>query len=120
MTGSQCFSNWGALNRQKHSATVPMFRPGDNVSADAPDRFVEQQEALIRLIGKAEGVGLRATVVRFPFTRLLRLRLGEALTLLVHHQHRHLRQIQAVIQQGDFPAVGAEVEDEEQPSITGE
>ncbi len=90
--------------------TGPMFRPGEDVSADAPERFLEQQEELLLLIGRARGTDLHGIVVVFPFTNLLKLRLGEALALLVHHPHRHLRQIEQIMEEDGFPSPDRAVE----------
>lgn len=85
----------------------PMFRPGDDVPADAPERFLEEQEELLLLIGRARRTDLRDAVVAFPFTNLLKLCLGETLKMLVDHQHRHLRQIERIMQTDGFPSAGA-------------
>lgn len=89
--------------------TGPMFEPGEEVSADAPERFLDQQGELLELIEAARGVDLRAVRVSFPQWSRLHLRLGEALTLLVQHQHRHLRQAGEVRQAAAFPSREATV-----------
>lgn len=67
-------------------------------------QFVEQQEALLALIQQASAVNLNTAKLRSPATRLLRLSVGEALTLLVVHEQRHLQQAQRLTRRSDFPA----------------
>lgn len=90
--------------------THPMFDPGESVAADAPERFLEQQQELLGLIEDARGLNLQAPRVAFPQWPRMSLRLGEALALVVNHQHRHLQQVEAVMQEDGFPLAAAGVE----------
>lgn len=72
--------------------------------ADAPERFIAQQAELRALLEAASGRDLRALSVTSPLTRLLSLRLGECLTMLVAHQERHLAQAERVRAEPGFPA----------------
>jgi hypothetical protein len=72
---------------------------------DAPARLLAQQDELRALIADAHGVDLRAVRIPSPISRLLSLRLGEALEMLLLHQRRHLNQAWRVRRAGNFPAV---------------
>ncbi|HEY0969739.1 MAG TPA: DinB family protein [Gemmatimonadales bacterium] len=65
---------------------------------DAPERFLAQQCTLRGLIARAaEGHDLRAIRIHSPLGRLLTLRLGECLEMLVAHELRHLEQAERVM-----------------------
>lgn len=63
---------------------------------DAPERFLAQQCTLRGLIDRAHGHDLRAIRIHSPLSRLLTLRLGECLEMLVMHEMRHLEQAERV------------------------
>lgn len=71
--------------------------------ADAPDRFLADEEVLAGLLADARDVDLQGAKIKSPVTSLLRLTIGEALTLLVSHQERHLGQAEAVRRDPGFP-----------------
>jgi hypothetical protein len=71
---------------------------------DAPERLLAAQAELHALLDRAAGRDLRAPRVHSPVTRLLTLRAGEALEMLVVHQDRHLLQAAAVRREPAFPA----------------
>ncbi len=74
--------------------------------ADAPERLLAQQGELAALIADARGTALRDLRVTSPLSRLLVLRVGEALEMLVVHQRRHLLQAADVVRASGFPARG--------------
>jgi hypothetical protein len=71
---------------------------------DAPERFLARQAELRGFVVAAAGRDLRAPKVPSPLSRFLTLRLGEALHMLVVHQHRHLLQAERVRAHPAFPA----------------
>jgi hypothetical protein len=64
---------------------------------DAPERFLAQQCTLRGLIDRAHGYDLRAIRIHSPLSRVLTLRLGECLEMLVVHELRHLEQAERVV-----------------------
>lgn len=79
-----------------------VFRPPP-AAPDAPERLLAQQPALVDAVRRAHGRDLRAPRVHSPLSRLIVLRLGEALEMLVAHQERHLHQARAVRTAPGFP-----------------
>lgn len=88
--------------------TLRAFRP-EHAPKDAPalDRFIAQQDELRTLLRAADGRALNRTKFASPATRLVRLTIGDALTMLVLHQQRHLGQALRVQQQPGFPVGNA-------------
>ncbi len=84
--------------------TFRIFRP-----ADKPDdlgvksKFIEQQKALLDLIKLADHCDLNKARLSSPANRLIRFSVGEALTILVVHEQRHLLQAQNIQLHSDFP-----------------
>ncbi|HEX2222643.1 MAG TPA: DinB family protein [Thermoanaerobaculia bacterium] len=81
-----------------------VFQPATQPPATSPQDFLEQQGTLVELIRLADGLDLSAIKVPSPALRFLALRLGEALTMLVVHEYRHLGQAARVKQAPGFPA----------------
>ncbi len=84
--------------------TFGVFKP----AAEATDltvtsRFVEQQRQLLALIKKADQCDLNGVKLQSPASRLIRFSIGEALTLLVVHEQRHLLQAQNIQLLTGFP-----------------
>jgi len=84
--------------------TRDIFAPAEHPSPTSFATFVRQQESLFELIRNAEGLDLRAIKIHSPLSRLLTLRLGECLEMLVGHQQRHLTQARRVTETSGFPA----------------
>ncbi len=78
------------------------FRPPP-ARPDAPERFLADQEILAGFLAEARGVDLQSAKLTSPVTKLLRLTIGEALTLLVGHQERHVNQARTVRNAPGFP-----------------
>jgi hypothetical protein len=83
-------------------ARGPFVPPPGRIDACA--RLLAQQDELRALIVDAHGTDLRALRVESPLSRLLTLRLGEALEMLLVHQQRHLAQAWRVRRSAGFPA----------------
>lgn len=79
------------------------FRPPP-ARPDAPRRFLEQQRRIARFVAEARRVDLQGARLRSPVTPLLRFTIGEALTLIVAHEERHLNQAGAVRRHPRFPS----------------
>lgn len=99
---------YGVSPRFKLKMKAPKgIRPSrDTASADADalDRFLDQQAALIDVIRRADGKDLNAPKFSSPLARIIRLSLGEGLALIVGHEQRHLGQAQRLTERADFPS----------------
>lgn len=84
--------------------TRDIFAPAAHPSPTSFATFIRQQETLLGLIQDADGLDLRAIRIHSPLSRLLTLRLGECLEMLVAHQQRHLTQARHVTEAAGFPA----------------
>ncbi len=93
-------------SRVKMKAPKGVRPPTDIASApaEAVDRFLDQQAALLDLLRRADGKDLNAGKFASPLASIVRLSVGEGLTVLVVHEQRHLRQAQRLTERADFPA----------------
>ena len=80
-----------------------VFRPEDKPPPKSWRHFLAGQATTAGLLRDAGGLPLNRLHVASPITRLLRLRLGESLVLLVVHQQRHLLQAPRVREDPHFP-----------------
>jgi len=95
----------GAVGPNGRAARAPSVLIPPPARPDAPARLLAQQDELRALIADAQGVDLRRVRIPSPVSRLLTLRLGEALEMLLLHQRRHLNQAWRVRRASSFPIV---------------
>jgi hypothetical protein len=75
-----------------------MKAPKDKIPAKSKlsqstiDRFLKQQEYLLKLLEMARKVDLTETKTAISLTKLIRLRLGDTLRFYVYHIERHIAQ----------------------------
>jgi hypothetical protein len=95
----------GAVGPNGRAVRAPAALIPPPARPDAPARLLAQQDELRALIAEAHGADLRAVRIPSPISRLLSLRLGEALEMLLLHQRRHLNQAWRVRRASNFPIV---------------
>lgn len=84
--------------------TFKMFKPQtafDDLSVR--DQFLTHQDDFIDLLRRADGHNLNRPKLSSPASRLVRFSLGEALSVLVIHQRRHVDQAERLTQHPGFP-----------------
>ncbi len=59
---------------------------------DVLDEFVRQQETLLQLLAASGNVDVNRTKTAVSITKLIRLRLGDTLRVVVYHNQRHVAQ----------------------------
>lgn len=84
--------------------TLKLFKPAvTDQDVTVVAQFMAQQKDLLNLIVEADQCNLNKVKLSSPATRLIRFSLGEALTLLVIHEQRHLLQAQNLQLHINFP-----------------
>jgi len=66
-------------------------------------RFIEFQTELLEILRKAANVSLRKVRIPISVSKLIRLRLGDALMFVIYHNERHIQQALNVIAHKNFP-----------------
>jgi len=85
--------------------TFRVFKPGPALTdATVFDRYFIQQTELTKMIRDAVRVDFNRTNLRSPVTSLMRFSIGDALTMMVVHQQRHLGQARGLTERAGFPA----------------
>ena len=91
----------GAGMRMK---TFRTFKPQPHADdLEVTKRFLIQQKELLSLIREADSGNINDVKLSSPVSRLIRFTIGEALTMLVVHEQRHLLQAQNVQLHSRFP-----------------
>ncbi|MCM4158543.1 DinB family protein [Antarcticibacterium flavum] len=67
---------------------------GSDLSREAVNRFVKQQEQLLDLLCGASQVSLTRTKTGISISKLIRLRLGDTFRVVIYHNERHVIQAQ--------------------------
>ena len=65
--------------------------------------FLRQQEELLTIFEKAQTVNVRRVKVPISISKIIRLRLGDALLFIVYHNERHVQQILNLCNNPNFP-----------------
>lgn len=97
----------GRLNNVKRKFKAPK---GHNPSIDSElvqgtelQDFLEQQEKLLQIIASSAEVNLRKVKIPISISKIVRLRLGDALLFIVYHNERHMQQILNLKKHQNFP-----------------
>lgn len=77
----------------------PSLLDGEQVNS-----FENQQNDLLNIIEKSAAVNLRRVKIPISISKVVRLRLGDALLFVVYHNERHMQQILNLQNSPNFPA----------------
>lgn len=80
----------------------PVFTPA-LVKGNDIDIFMDYQEDLKHIILKATAVNIRKVKVPIAISKIIRLRLGDALLFVAYHNERHVQQALNVLKMKQFP-----------------
>ncbi len=86
-----------SLRKQRKLPAPGMYKPGPTPRADVLSEFLRRQEEVGRLIADAGDLDWRGVRMRSPVLPIIRMNLGDALTVLVVHAERHAGQIERVL-----------------------
>lgn len=91
------------LNKMK---TFKKMNPaGSRLSRKVLQKFIEQQQQILDLLARASQADLSRTKTYISISKLIKLRLGDALRVVIYHNQRHILQAQKVLLQIEATAV---------------
>lgn len=73
------------------------------VSGHDADTFLEGQQRFLRLLADVTKINIRKAKVKISISRLVRLRMGDALLFITYHTQRHMQQAINLMKQANFP-----------------
>lgn len=101
---AKTFIHYVSPESKRKVKTLRAFEPPPALTDVAVlQQFIDHQDDLAALIRRADGINLNRGKFSSPVSRLIRFSVGEALTMLVVHQRRHLQQARRLTQRPDFP-----------------
>jgi hypothetical protein len=80
-----------------------IFRPAPAPRSAVLDEFLDRERDLLGRLERARVIDLRHSRLASPVTHLVRINLGDALGIIVHHARRHLGQMERVRARVGFP-----------------
>jgi hypothetical protein len=81
-----------------------VFKPSTStIRASIIEDFANHQQELIEWIEKTENVDHRKVIITSPASPLVIYSLGDAFTIMLVHERRHIEQAKRVMQQEHFP-----------------
>lgn len=82
-----------------HNPTLDSSLVTENTVSD----FINYQNELMEITSMAEAVNLRRVKIPISISKIVRLRLGDALLFVAYHNQRHIQQIKNLIDNKNFP-----------------
>ena len=67
------------------------------------EEFIENQEEMLKIIDLAANVNLKKVKIPISISKIVRLRLGDALLFVNYHNQRHIQQALNLISHTNFP-----------------
>ena len=80
----------------------PILHPSI-ILGDELNRFVKNQNNLLKIFENAAKVNIRRVKVPISISKIVRLRLGDALLFVVYHNERHIQQIMNILNHSKYP-----------------
>lgn len=97
----------GRANNIKRKFKAPKnYNPSNNpelLSKDPVNLFIEEQKDLLVILESSKGVNLKKVKIKISISKIVRLRLGDALMFVIYHNERHIQQIKNVLAHPNFP-----------------
>jgi uncharacterized damage-inducible protein DinB len=87
----------GSLRNPRKLPAPKMYKPGPSPRPHVLEEFLRRQQDVSRLISESVGLNWRRVKMRSPVAPILRMNLGDGLTILVTHAERHAGQIERVL-----------------------
>jgi hypothetical protein len=91
------------VDSKKAKAPSKSIVPPSDIEAGIVDRFARNLADVSEKVMKCYGVDLKKTVVSSPFLSIMTYTLDDALSVLVEHSKRHIRQAKRVTEASGFP-----------------
>lgn len=73
------------------------------LTGDETATFLSNQDEMLTIIERSKAVNLRRVKIPISISKIIRLRLGDALLFVVYHNQRHIQQINNLITHPNFP-----------------
>lgn len=70
---------------------------GSSLHLDTLNRFLSQQNQLIKLLEQAKKVNLNKTKTAISITKLIKLKLGDTFRIVIYHNQRHILQAEKIV-----------------------
>ena len=111
------FSGWAgrflinAVSEDSKKAKAPSQRivPPSDIDSEIVGRFAEEIADINKKVEACHGVDREKTVVTSPFLFVFTYKFDDALTVLVEHSKRHIRQAKRVMKTAGFPSPDKDV-----------
>lgn len=73
------------------------------VTGNDIEEFVDSQQRFLKILESAKTINLRRTKVPISLSRIVRLRMGDALLYVAYHEERHVEQAFNLFKHPNFP-----------------
>lgn len=73
------------------------------IDENAVDNFLKSQEEMTTILDMAKTANLKKIRIPMSISKLIRLRLGDALMFAIYHNERHIQQIKNLLNHQKFP-----------------
>lgn len=98
---------WMLVRRMRSPRPLPaprIFIPGPTPREDVVNAFVQRQKTFTYLLRSSSALYWSRVRATSPVSAMIRMNLGDAFSVLIVHQQRHVGQMERVRQRMQFPA----------------
>lgn len=92
-----------ATDSKKVKAPTQRIVPPSDLPGDIVDKFAADVEVINQKVAACDKVDLQKTVLTSPFLAVMTYKADDALSVLVEHTKRHIRQAKRVMENTSFP-----------------
>jgi len=97
----------GRANNIKRKFKAPKnYNPSLNaklIGDDPVNLFINEQQDLLTILESSKSVNLKKVKIKISISKIVRLRLGDALMFVIYHNERHVQQIKNILAHPNFP-----------------
>ncbi|RFC55242.1 DinB family protein [Brumimicrobium aurantiacum] len=97
----------GRLNNVKRKFRAPRNQnpsiTPELIEKEAVEKFISNQKEMLTILDSAEKVNLKKVKIPISISKIVRLRLGDALMFVVYHNERHIQQVKNILSHPNFP-----------------
>jgi hypothetical protein len=101
--GGRFLINAVSEDSKKAKAPSKAIVPPSDIEGDIVNKFAEHISEVNKKVDACSGVDRQKTVVTSPFLAVFTYKFDDALTVLVEHSKRHIRQAKRVMETEGFP-----------------
>lgn len=101
--GTRLYLSYIKSDKTKVKAPIKNIVPPSDVDVDVVEKFIRQQDEIVKKIGTIPEVEAERVTLTSPFLKVVTYKFNDGLLILAEHDRRHIRQALRVMDTESFP-----------------